>query len=37
MALRIVVREIGILTVGLLLVVTLLLRAASSGGLAGLL
>jgi hypothetical protein len=33
MARRIVVREIGIMTVGLLLVVTLLLRAASSGGL----
>ena len=30
---RIVLREIGIMTVGLLLVVTLLLRAASSGGL----
>jgi len=32
---KIVLREIGIMTVGLLLVVTLLLRAASSGGLAG--
>ena len=30
---RIVLREIGIMTVGLLLVVTLLLRAAASGGL----
>jgi hypothetical protein len=32
LARRVVVREIGIMTVGLLLVVTLLLRAASSGG-----
>jgi hypothetical protein len=30
---KIVLREMGIMTVGLLLVVTLLLRAASSGGL----
>jgi hypothetical protein len=34
---KIVLREIGIMTVGLLLVVTLLLRAASSGGLGGIL
>ena len=33
LARRIVLREIGIMTVGLLLVVTLLLRALSSGGL----
>ena len=32
LARRVVVREIGIMTVGLILVVTLLLRAASSGG-----
>lgn len=32
LARRVVVREIGIMTVGLLLVVTLLLRAAQSGG-----
>jgi hypothetical protein len=32
LARRIVVREIGIMTVGLILIVTLLLRAASSGG-----
>jgi hypothetical protein len=34
---KIVLREVGIMTVGLLLVVTLLLRAASSGGLGGIL
>ena len=33
LARRIVMREIGIMTVGLILVVTLLLRAAQSGGL----
>ncbi len=33
LARRIVLREIGIMTVGVILVVTLLLRAASSGGL----
>jgi hypothetical protein len=33
LARRIVLREIGIMTVGLLLVVTLLIRAAQSGGL----
>jgi hypothetical protein len=32
LARRVVVREIGIMTVGLILVVTLLLRAAQSGG-----
>jgi hypothetical protein len=32
LARRVVVREIGILTVGLILIVTLLLRAAQSGG-----
>lgn len=32
LARRVVVREIGIMTVGLLLIVTLLLRAAQSGG-----
>jgi hypothetical protein len=32
LARRVVVREIGIMTVGLILIVTLLLRAASSGG-----
>jgi hypothetical protein len=32
LARRVVVREIGIMTVGVILVVTLLLRAASSGG-----
>lgn len=32
LARRVVVREIGIMTMGLILVVTLLLRAASSGG-----
>jgi hypothetical protein len=32
LARRVVVREIGIMTVGLILVTTLLLRAASSGG-----
>ena len=32
LARRVVVREIGIMTVGLILVVTLLLRAAASGG-----
>lgn len=32
LARRVVVREIGIMTVGLLLITTLLLRAASSGG-----
>ena len=35
LARRIVLREIGIMTVGLLLVTTLLLRALSSGGIAG--
>jgi hypothetical protein len=33
LARRVVVREIGIMTVGVILVVTLLLRAAQSGGL----
>jgi hypothetical protein len=32
LARRVVVREIGIMTIGVILVVTLLLRAASSGG-----
>jgi hypothetical protein len=32
MARRVVVREIGIMTVGVILIVTLLLRAAQSGG-----
>jgi hypothetical protein len=32
LARRVVVREIGIMTVGVILIVTLLLRAASSGG-----
>ena len=35
LARRIVLREIGIMTMGLLLVTTLLLRALSSGGIAG--
>ena len=37
LARRIVLREIGIMTVGLLLVVTLLLRALASGGIGGVL
>ena len=37
LARRIVLREIGIMTVGLLLVTTLLLRALSSGGIGGIL
>ena len=37
LARRIVLREIGIMTIGLLLVTTLLLRALSSGGIAGIL
>ncbi len=32
LARRVVVREIGIMTVGVILIVTLLLRAAQSGG-----